>query len=419
MLTKEIRNQLGLGKGATCGIYALVNNSNGKLYVGSAKDIACRVKGHLQYLEEGRHCNSHLQSSYNNGDRFTPSVLEICIEAELVDREQYYIDFYVSSDRRNGYNKMCAIRTYISDEVRKKQSLSRKGKTLEELMGPENAEKHRQRMREQVGEKNPNFGNRGPLHPNYGKTAVEIMGEEKAKAVAANTSAVHKGKSKSEEHKRKLSAYRKGRKMSEETRTKIGQGVNKHFSECGRKSFEETYGDKAEEERARRSKVSKEKSHIDGKTWEEAYGKEHADKMKKATSERRSKPKVHAICINCGGEFPKGSRRTRQYCAKKECVSVSRSKAGKTLGDKVRKPLNICLNCGKQVPTRNRKYCDEYDCQVVAKGSHNIGRPHSEENLRKLKQPRSDETKARMSAAAKKRYGFHEDKDDSSFKLPD
>lgn len=63
-----------------------------------------------------------------------------------------------------------------SDEVRKKISLRRKGKTYEEIMGKEKAfqlkKKISDRMKRRVsGSKNPMFGKFGELNPHFGKPA--------------------------------------------------------------------------------------------------------------------------------------------------------------------------------------------------------------------------------------------------------
>lgn len=77
-----------------CGIYKIVNVSNGKFYVGSSKDIASRWKAHITSLKAGIHHSRYLQASWNlyGSDSFEINVLEYCDEARLLEREQYYID---------------------------------------------------------------------------------------------------------------------------------------------------------------------------------------------------------------------------------------------------------------------------------------------------------------------------------------
>jgi group I intron endonuclease len=208
------------------GIYALVNLSNGKMYVGSAFKVADRAKRHFRCLKEGRHSNLHLQAAYNNGDRFSVLLLEkVEDKGKLIAREQYYIDHYHTMDKEFGYNLTPAGRTIITPEGRKRIGLSKKGKTIEELWGVERATQRRAELRSQVGENNPNWGNRGSLHPNYGKTTVERFGPEEAARLAGITSKTHKGRSKDKEHRRKISVAKTGVPLSEPHKAAIALGL--------------------------------------------------------------------------------------------------------------------------------------------------------------------------------------------------
>jgi len=46
-------------------VYKIINNKNGKFYIGSTKDIDYRFKSHKYTLKKGVHQNKHLQNSYN------------------------------------------------------------------------------------------------------------------------------------------------------------------------------------------------------------------------------------------------------------------------------------------------------------------------------------------------------------------
>ena len=76
------------------GIYAIRNEVNGKMYVGSAIDIARRLAKHRYQLRGGVHPSKHLQSAFNKyGDAaFETATLELCEDHQLVEREQYWID---------------------------------------------------------------------------------------------------------------------------------------------------------------------------------------------------------------------------------------------------------------------------------------------------------------------------------------
>lgn len=78
------------------GIYAIVNCTNGKMYVGSAVDIERRRIKHFSRLRCGTHPSAHLQASWNKhgAPAFLFKVLEECAaEREtLLNREQTWMD---------------------------------------------------------------------------------------------------------------------------------------------------------------------------------------------------------------------------------------------------------------------------------------------------------------------------------------
>jgi len=77
-----------------CGIYAIVNITNNKFYIGSSKSIYYRTRRHLSDLRKDRHKNPILQNSFNKyGDEsFKWVIIDICTENELQNLEKYYID---------------------------------------------------------------------------------------------------------------------------------------------------------------------------------------------------------------------------------------------------------------------------------------------------------------------------------------
>ena len=88
-----------------CGIYAIKNTVNNKLYIGQAVDVYKRWNEHLRALRGEYHCNNHLQRSWNkyNENNFEFNIIEECSETELNDREIYWIAEYDSYN--NGYNQ--------------------------------------------------------------------------------------------------------------------------------------------------------------------------------------------------------------------------------------------------------------------------------------------------------------------------
>lgn len=106
------------------GIYCIQNIDNGKMYVGSSKNIYQRLLKHQAYLRRNIHDNKKLQNSWNKHGEgsFFYSILEICNIGELTAKEQFYIDAL-----KPWYNIMIKVeRIEVSDESKKKMSETRK-----------------------------------------------------------------------------------------------------------------------------------------------------------------------------------------------------------------------------------------------------------------------------------------------------
>lgn len=87
------------------GIYQIYNPINNKRYVWSSIDIENRFKQHIRKLKINKHCNCHLQNAWNKyGDQLQFLILEYCEPDQLIETEQYYIDYYNSANREFGYN---------------------------------------------------------------------------------------------------------------------------------------------------------------------------------------------------------------------------------------------------------------------------------------------------------------------------
>ncbi len=90
----------------SCGVYAIINRHNGKLYIGSSIDIENRWNDHLSLLRRGKHNNYYLQSIYNGHGKegLEFKIIEECKEDCLRQREQYWIYRYNSTNFQCGYN---------------------------------------------------------------------------------------------------------------------------------------------------------------------------------------------------------------------------------------------------------------------------------------------------------------------------
>jgi group I intron endonuclease len=89
------------------GIYKIKNIINGKIYIGSSKDITKRWKQHLSALKNNTHHSYHLQRAWNKygEENFKFEVVEIIHDEDLLtEKEQEWMTKYTCCDYRCGYN---------------------------------------------------------------------------------------------------------------------------------------------------------------------------------------------------------------------------------------------------------------------------------------------------------------------------
>jgi len=90
---------------AGIGVYSIENCNNGKIYIGSSKNIKSRVRQH-ECLFYYRHCNNRILLDINKGHTFKSHILykfsPPCKESELRLKERemiHKLDSFI-----NGYN---------------------------------------------------------------------------------------------------------------------------------------------------------------------------------------------------------------------------------------------------------------------------------------------------------------------------
>jgi group I intron endonuclease len=166
------------------GVYKIINLLNDKLYVGSAMDLRHRKANHFSQLKLNKHINTHLQNAFNKygEENFRFEIIEYVEEKEkLIEREQYWIDYYNVCNQKYGYN----INPNAKSSLGKKYS--------------------------EEAKKNISIGL---------KNSKRIVTLETRKKM----SEARKGMKFSADHARKLGDSRRGRKHSEESKQKIKQG---------------------------------------------------------------------------------------------------------------------------------------------------------------------------------------------------
>jgi hypothetical protein len=115
------------------GIYLIKNIVNNKLYIGSSINVMRRLSDHKNRLLKNKHYNIHLQASFNKYkiDNFIFQLHETCLIENLLERENYWIKYFNTTNNKLGYNKRAeASSNYgnkVSIETRIKLSLAHMG----------------------------------------------------------------------------------------------------------------------------------------------------------------------------------------------------------------------------------------------------------------------------------------------------
>lgn len=86
-----------------CGVYAIRNDSDSRIYVGSSIDIGRRLGSHLSArCEFAQRSEVHEDMIRLGITSFSFCVLELCDESFLASREQHFIDLNSNSGYNNG-----------------------------------------------------------------------------------------------------------------------------------------------------------------------------------------------------------------------------------------------------------------------------------------------------------------------------
>lgn len=116
------------------GIYKITCTINGRIYIGSSKNILNRWWSHKTELNNKSHRNIHLQRAWNkHGEQsFIIEVVELVMTSILLEREQYWLD-KLKPFGKNGFNiaqnaERPTLGIKLSNEHRAKISAAQKGR---------------------------------------------------------------------------------------------------------------------------------------------------------------------------------------------------------------------------------------------------------------------------------------------------
>lgn len=194
------------------GIYKIENILNNKVYVGSAINFKARWKAHRRLLDRKTHPNRHLQFAWikEKPESFSFTIIERCDKPFLLEREQFYIDFYDSANPELGYNIFPLAGTslghVVSDETKKKISEIKKGHLT--------AESTRLLM-------SANSKKRNKDDKTFGFKKGHIPSDDVKRKIGLSNKGKKLGRPTSDEAKKKISEAKKGFRHSEETKQKM------------------------------------------------------------------------------------------------------------------------------------------------------------------------------------------------------
>ena len=242
-----------------CGVYALTNVVNHKVYVGKSIHLFARWRRHRVQLNHGNHGNPHLQHAWTKygESAFGFSIIERVSDLNLLGaRESWHVQNLHANDPTKGYNieEAVADTFVVSNETKIKQGIAAKAawqRDGEQRIAARQTPEYKEKMRE----------------------ASLARGYRHSPEMLTHLSKVHAGVPQSESHRRDRGLARLGHEVTEETRARIGDAHR------GRKATEETKAKMSATRLGRkRGPMSDDaKAHLQIPSWS---GKQHSPETK-------------------------------------------------------------------------------------------------------------------------------------------
>lgn len=79
---------LNIPKDNKSGVYAIINQRNGRKYIGSSLNLKSRAYTHRMAIQNGRHNNPEIQKDVENGDNFVFKIIEFTNENICIKRSE-------------------------------------------------------------------------------------------------------------------------------------------------------------------------------------------------------------------------------------------------------------------------------------------------------------------------------------------
>ena len=111
-----MENSFDVPVGRTAGVYAIVNLTKKKCYIGESKDREYRCRYHLSELNNGKHGCKALQEDFDKGDKF--KILYLCDTKEydvLKDERKILESYYYCCLKARGIKMYNCARIKYAD----------------------------------------------------------------------------------------------------------------------------------------------------------------------------------------------------------------------------------------------------------------------------------------------------------------
>ena len=264
-----------MAKSIVSGIYAITNKCNGKMYFGSAVDVAARWSGHKNRLRRGCHHSQHLQNAWNKygSESFDFSVLEVVdSRCDLISAEQRHIDSF------NPTYNVCMV---AGSPLGVKQSEESKAKKAAAMKGRVFSEESKAKMRYA----------RALAYQRYLDSTKVFALDKALKRRISKATSVAKGTNKrviSSEHRAKLSAAKLGKGFSDSHKKALSEAAIKRgapllSAESRQRGDAKRRGVKRTEEQiARMSQAAV------GRKWPEDVIRKRAESLKRTLAAKKA-----------------------------------------------------------------------------------------------------------------------------------
>lgn len=214
------------------GIYAITHCQSGRVYVGSSKNIKRRFSDHRYRLKANIHDNQYLQNAWNKYEeaQFAFEVIEHCVEDELLEKEQFWIDVLGAHKSKCGFNMNPLAGSNVgyrhSEASKQKMSEFHKNRALDPVVKNQLqtgflGRKHSEESRKQMSETRKSRELTEKQIDGIKRSALKRIGMKHGDQAKSKISKANKGRRMSEETRRKMSQTHTGLKRSEETKQKM------------------------------------------------------------------------------------------------------------------------------------------------------------------------------------------------------